>query len=429
MAKIHRLFLLILIFSLLNACDHYAWQKPSITDAGEKKTLRVAILAHPLSIEKIGSESMGLEADLIKSFAKEFNYQVKWHVFKNQNIKQDLSNKYDIVAFRWHGYLPENFVQGPAYQENDILLICPNNSAKQTNVVVGLNAYSKKLEQNLTALNLNLQLSSESSLELYKKASQPGKEFCFISDSQEAKFLLPLFSNLQVKHKLVRKQPLYFAIRKSNNELNQLVFYWINKVYRKKELSRIKYNYSEIFKSLSPADIKHFSASTQNRLLDYAELFKSSGQEHNIPWKLIAAIGFQESHWNPDSVSYTGVKGLMMLTQDAAKHIGVENRQDPEQSIWGGSKYFRFLLDSQSKHIFFKDRLSFALAAYNIGLGNLRLAQKVTLSENKNPNSWKDVKSILPHLHKYTDLPVRGHEGVQFTERVLAFYEILKFKY
>ena len=83
-------------------------------------------------------------------------------------------------------------------------------------------------------------------------------------------------------------------------------------------------------------EMRSFQRRIDDRLPTYQPLFESAAGE-DIDWRLLAAISYQESHWDPDARSPTGVRGLMMLTNDAAKQLGVEDRTDPVQSINGGT--------------------------------------------------------------------------------------------
>ena len=95
----------------------------------------------------------------------------------------------------------------------------------------------------------------------------------------------------------------------------------------------------------------------------YEFYFKTYAKEYNHDWKLLASIGYQESRWNKDAVSYTGVRGLMMLTKDTSKHLGIKDRTNPKESIQGGSKYLRELLGKIPENIPKEERLWFAIAS------------------------------------------------------------------
>ena len=110
-----------------------------------------------------------------------------------------------------------------------------------------------------------------------------------------------------------------------------------------------------------------FMAHVDNRLPTYQTTFESYARETGLDWRLLAAIGYQESHWRANAVSPTGVRGLMMLTRTTANYIGVSNRLDPEQSIKGGALYFLRVLEKIPDRIPEPDRTWFALASYNVG--------------------------------------------------------------
>lgn len=169
----------------------------------------------------------------------------------------------------------------------------------------------------------------------------------------------------------------------------------------------------------------------QNRLPRYQAQFQKSAKKHNLDWRLLAAIGYQESYWDPKASSPTGVRGLMMLTEETARRLGVKNRLSPAQSIEGGARYVREMLDRLPDTITGQDRLWMALAAYNVGLYHLEDARIVAEIQGRDPNRWSDVKECLPLLAqtkwaarlKYGF--ARGHEPVIFVNRVRTYYDVL----
>lgn len=183
---------------------------------------------------------------------------------------------------------------------------------------------------------------------------------------------------------------------------------------------------------LDPQDVSKFFKNIRRVLPLYSKTFKAAALNHHIPWQLIASVAYQESHWNAEARSFTGVRGLMQLTTETADHMDVEDRSDPHQSIHGGAKYIRYLLDKVPTSVNKSDRLDFALAAYNIGLGHLKDAQKLAEQLGRNPNSWNQLKEILPLLavpeyaQKLEFGMARGYETVEFVDRVKSFYYLMK---
>ena len=141
-----------------------------------------------------------------------------------------------------------------------------------------------------------------------------------------------------------------------------------------------------------------FIKKIDNRLPKYIKYFKKHTRNSIFSWELIAAISYQESHWNHKAVSKTKVKGLMMLTKDTASYIGVKNRLDPNQSVYGGVRYLENIFKRLPSSIVGSDRIWMTLAAYNVGLGHLEDARIITQRFGYNPNYWSDVKKHLPLL-------------------------------
>ncbi|MHB0775937.1 membrane-bound lytic murein transglycosylase MltF [Halomonas sp. WWR20] len=176
-----------------------------------------------------------------------------------------------------------------------------------------------------------------------------------------------------------------------------------------------------------------FIRHVQGRLPEYTALFREAARNTGFDWKLLAALGYQESHWKPEATSPTGVRGLMMLTLPTAEQVGVDNRLDPEQSIEGGARYLRSVKDRLQQEIPEPDRTWMALAAYNVGLGHLYDAQKIAEMRGGDPYAWSDVREALPLLQKrewYSKVRhgyARGGEPVIYVRNIRRYYEILNY--
>lgn len=196
-------------------------------------------------------------------------------------------------------------------------------------------------------------------------------------------------------------------------------------------LSSIHQQYFSRENNLNYQGIVRFTKDFKRLLPKYRPYFQKSAIQHHLDWRLLAAIGYQESHWNPDAVSPTGVRGLMMLTDDTASQLDVKDRVNPLESINGAARYFAQLLTWLPKSIHEPDRTWMALAAYNMGFGHLMDARMLTRKRGGNPNVWKDVKTALPLLmqeHWYSqtrDGYARGDEALIFVKNVRSYYDIL----
>jgi membrane-bound lytic murein transglycosylase F len=178
----------------------------------------------------------------------------------------------------------------------------------------------------------------------------------------------------------------------------------------------------------SRAFIRHF----HSRLPAYKDLFIEAGLSSNTDWRLLAAMAYQESHWDPKAVSPTGVRGMMMLTKPTARMIGVKDRTNAPESILGGSIYLKRVMAKIPVRIPEPDRTWLAVAAYNVGFGHVEDARIITESQGANPDSWIDVRERLPLLSDpgwYEHLArgyAKGSEPVLYVNNVRRYFELLK---
>ncbi|MDT7526236.1 MULTISPECIES: membrane-bound lytic murein transglycosylase MltF [Idiomarinaceae] len=176
-------------------------------------------------------------------------------------------------------------------------------------------------------------------------------------------------------------------------------------------------------------DASLFIQAVETTLPRYREMFERHAG--SLDWRLLAAISYQESHWNPRALSPTGVRGMMMLTLPTAKAMGVTSRLNPEQSIRGGARYFERMLQRIPARIQHPDRIWFALAAYNIGFGHLEDARILTQQQGADPDRWIDVRKRLPLLRQkkyYRQTKygfARGDEPVRYVGNIRRYYDTL----
>jgi membrane-bound lytic murein transglycosylase F len=196
-------------------------------------------------------------------------------------------------------------------------------------------------------------------------------------------------------------------------------------------LLHLKERYFGHLGQLNYVGARTFIQHINTRLPKYDKTFREAADMINVDWRLLAAIGYQESHWRAKAASPTGVRGLMMLTLPTAKEMGVKNRLDPTQSIHGGARYFAKIRARISQTIPEPDRTWFALAAYNVGYYHLEDARMLTEKYGKDPDKWVDVKEFLPLLqqkkyYKQTRYGyARGNEPVIYVQNIRRYFDVL----
>lgn len=194
---------------------------------------------------------------------------------------------------------------------------------------------------------------------------------------------------------------------------------------------RIAERYFGHVQRIGDQHVQAFLERMRSRLPEFRTYFVNAAREHQLDWRLVAAVAYQESQWDPLATSRTGVRGMMMLTEDTAARLGVRNRLDARESIAAGARYLAMLRDELPAEIAEPDRSWMAVAAYNIGMGHLRGAGAIARSLSKDDTSWMEMKRVLPliarpdYASRLRAGAGRGGEAVIMAESVRNYYDIL----
>ncbi|WP_342804756.1 MULTISPECIES: membrane-bound lytic murein transglycosylase MltF [Alteromonadaceae] len=251
-----------------------------------------------------------------------------------------------------------------------------------------------------------------------------------IVDSNILAVLRRRHPELSIGFTISKEQGVAWALDKSQDDslLAALIEYF-GLIQSNGTLAALEDKYFGHVRQFNYVDTREFIRSARTNLPNFRQWFEQHAQ--NLDWRLLAAMSYQESHWNPKAKSPTGVRGMMMLTLATAEDLGIESRLDPEQSIRGGAEYFANLLSRIPARIQEPDRIWFALASYNIGLGHLEDARVLTQRQGGNPDMWIDVKKRLPQLRqkKYYKTTrygyARGDEAVTYVDNIRRYYDTL----
>ncbi len=260
-----------------------------------------------------------------------------------------------------------------------------------------------------------------------------GKLDYTLVDSAEFTANRSFFPRLEVAFSFSEPQPIAWMLKKSGDgSIRRSLDKFFAIPHTRNEIARLRQKYFENNQRLNLVDNLTFRKHFNERLPRYLDWFQQASEETGIDWRLLAAIGYQESHWNPKAVSPTGVRGLMMLTQQTAKEVGVKKRTDPKQSIFGGARYFASQISRIPERIENPDRTWLALATYNVGRGHLEDARVLTQRAGQDPDKWENVAKHLPLLsqarwyktvrHGYA----RGREPVTYVRNIRRYLEQLE---
>jgi membrane-bound lytic murein transglycosylase F len=240
------------------------------------------------------------------------------------------------------------------------------------------------------------------------------------------------YPGLAVAFDIGDTQKIVWALpRGSTHALRNALARFIEQSRKDGTINRIYERYFGHVKRLDNTDILGILQRLPQRLPGLRQHFREAQTLTGIDWRLLAAIGYQESQWNALATSPTGVRGLMMLTGQTADRMGVANRLDPRQSILGGARYLALMKETLPARITEPDRTWLALAAYNQGQGHMEDARRIAQARGGSPDNWADVKEALPHLGRGSYAKVtkygyaRGAEALLFAENIRNYYDIL----
>ena len=254
-----------------------------------------------------------------------------------------------------------------------------------------------------------------------------------VSDSTDFGIQRHFYPDLRVALDLRIQEPLAWAFpRGKGDSLLERADEYLISSDRSGLLAQVHDRYYGHTKKFDYVGTRNFIRHFDSRLPRYREMFEEAGAQWGVDWRLLAAIGYQESHWRAGAVSPTGVKGIMMLTEATTEYLGLDDRTDPRTSIFGGAQYYTIQTERVPDTVDEPDRTWMALAAYNVGFEHLKSARQIVEWQGGNPDLWIDVRKALPLLAQrkwYERLPTgyaRGWEPVLYVNNIRAYYNIMK---
>ncbi|WP_078205963.1 membrane-bound lytic murein transglycosylase MltF [Escherichia coli] len=403
--------------------------------------LRVSTIHTPLTYNEINGKPFGLDYELAKQFA---NYLgVKLKVTVRQNISQlfdDLDNgNADLLAagLVYNSERVKNYQPGPTYYSVSQQLVYKvgqyrprtlgNLTAEQLTVAPGhvvVNDLQTLKDTKFPELSWKVD-DKKGSAELMEDVIE-GKLDYTIADSVAISLFQRVHPELAVALDITDEQPVtWFSPLDGDNTLSAALLDFFNEMNEDGTLARIEEKYLGHGDDFDYVDTRTFLRAVDAVLPQLKPLFEKYAEE--IDWRLLAAIAYQESHWDAQATSPTGVRGMMMLTKNTAQSLGITDRTDAEQSISGGVRYLQDMMSKVPESVPENERIWFALAAYNMGYAHMLDARALTAKTKGNPDSWADVKQRLPLLSQkpyYSKLTygyARGHEAYAYVENIRKY--------
>ena len=435
------------ILLTLPACDRDAVLERSVQAYGETDELVVLVRNGPAT-RFLGADGKysGIEQDLLDLFTKETGTRLR--LVERTKFSEILPALHRHLAHLAAAGLTateerrKDFIFGPAYLSVHTVVAYNTDNQHPRNVHDLAGKRVAVLAGSSGAEQLRLEFIEEPELRWEEIIATDGMELLdklandefdyVVTDSNIVELAQNFSPNIGRAFNLGEPETLSWALPKDANPLLlERIEKFFARINSNGTLRILLDRYYGHIQRLNQGDVIAFLERRQSVLPQYRGIFQEGQELTGIDWRLLAALGFQESHWNPLATSPTGVRGLMMLTSETADRLGVDDRLDPRQNIIAGARYLKILIDTLPERIMEPDRTWLALASYNIGYGHLEDARILTRRHGLNADKWVDVKKTLPLLTR-SDFYItvqrgfaRGGEAVILTENIRNYFDIL----
>lgn len=413
-------------------------------------TLVIATMEGPATFYEGRDGLMGYEHDLAVALAQDLGVDVRFRTYSTvPQVLSALRRQRAHIAAAGLTKTPareEQFTFGPAYQTVKEVVICRRDAPR-------IAGFDDLAEVDLAVMRGSSFAESLEEIEAPRRAeglapvtwreiAVPVEELlarvaenrigCTVADTSVFRVNRRLYPVLEVAYDLTPERSIAWALPQEAEAMQAYLEGWFAAMQKDGFLAQLDNRYFSYFPEFDYVDISRFRRDIEEKLPQYERLIRRAARETGLPWQLLAAISYQESRWEPEARSHTGVRGFMMLTRQTAVRVGVEDRLDPEESIDGGARYFAELVERVPEDVQGQDRYWFALAAYNMGMGHLYDARALAERRGLDKSSWTDLREVLPLLmdpahyktlrHGYA----RGREAQRFVSQVRSYLHIIE---
>jgi membrane-bound lytic murein transglycosylase F len=437
---------LVLSLSLLQGCEPGQPPVAQVEPPEPGETLRVVSRNGPTTYYLDRHEiPAGPEHDLVHQFAEAHGWEVEWVLRESTaEVLETLEAGEVHLAAAGLTQLPsrdERFLPGPTHTDIVEQLIChremrplPRQVDEMAGVEIRVTADSSYSEKLQSLVNDHTGISFEEDPRtteiLLAEVADKALE-CTIGDSNIIQVVRRHFPHLEVAMNLSSGDRLGWYLPQGLEALADQSRLWMESDEGQAAVDSLEATYYAYIDDFDFVDLRALNQRIEERLPTYLDLFLQAEEATGMPADLLAALAYQESHWDPRAESPTGVRGMMMLTRNTAESLGVDDRLDPAASIQGGARYLADRHERLPEDIPEPDRTYLALASYNIGRGHVLDARELARELGKNPDSWDDMQEVLPLKADKRYYPrtrygyARGYEPVHHVQRIRHYLDVI----
>ena len=389
---------------------------------------------------------IGPEFSLVSRSAESKGWTVNWTMHDSTaEVLQALEAGNTHLAAAGLTHLPsrtERFTRGPAHTEITEQLVChrdmrpmPRKPESMPEVSIAVTADSSYVEtlNKLASEHEGITFTEDDGRTTEVLLSEVAEQDidCTVADSNIVQVMRRHFPHLEVAMNLTQGNNLGWYLPAGSDDLAGTTREWMNSTDGDEAIGYIESRYYAYIGEFDFVDLRALNRRIDERLPNFIDRFAEAETTTGMPADLLAALSYQESHWDPAAVSPTGVRGIMMLTRNTAESLGVMDRLDPVAAIDGGARYLADRHRRLPETIPEPDRTFLALASYNIGRGHLLDARQLARELGKNPDSWDDMKEVLPLKADKRYYPstrygyARGYEPVHYVQRIRNYRDVI----
>jgi len=424
---------------MLSTCSSPPSVLERILRSGE---LKVVTRNTPAAFYYGADEPRGVEYELARRYAEKLGVSLR--IYIDDQVFPDLvSGKAEIGAasLTISEARRDSVSFGPGYQAIEPLIIYRRGTPRPRKLadlvggrldVVASSSHATLLEK-LRAqepLLTWVEHTERSSDELIRRVADGEIDYT-VADSNLFELLRHFYPDLRVAFPLGPTDQIAWVLPKGDEELRESIASYFAELEATGELRKILDRYYFASNEFDYVGSRAFMRHVTTRLPGYRPFFLEGERSTGIDWRLLAAIAYQESHWDPGAISPTGVRGMMMLTEHTANMMEVTDRHDARSSILGGAHYYVRVRSKVPERISEPDRSWLTVAAYNLGFGHLEDARIITQMQGADPDRWEEVRARLPLLSDKAWFSrvqrgfAPGQTAVTYVDNVRRYYEIL----
>ena len=432
-----------LLACLAGACEHGPKPVAPLAESGELVVLTVN--GPSTYFEDAQGLPSGLEYDLATLFAKELKVKATFVLTDNpakiDRLLREGQAHLAAAALARHFDFPGGLAWGPSYHATQHQVACrpmdpkpkglPDLAGKRIGVIEESVADYLLTDPPKLSVPIERLPPGTSTADLLEQV-ESGKLDCALVESTRYTLARRFFPTLEVAFNMGKPVDYSWLVAPIDKKrILEAAGPFFERLRKDGTLKRLIDRYYGHAMRFSAVDSSTLLEQIGAQLPSLKPFFMEAELASGIDWRLVAAIGYQESHWDPKATSPTGVRGLMMLTEDTAERLQIKDRLDARDSIVGGARYFALLKEQLPPRIDEPDRTWLALAAYNLGIGHLEDARVLAQRANLNPDKWQDVRQVIAKLaepesfqslkHGYA----RGGEAMQLVDNIRNYYDVL----